>query len=245
MRLSRIYVAQPLTPGNSVELDSAANHYVQQVLRLKAGAEIVLFNADDCYDYVSLLSFRGKRAIASIKSRALSDTESSLISEIIQGLSRNDHMEWIVQKNTELGVNRIFVFNAEHTQIPLKPAQLEKRLAHWRAVAINACEQCGRHRPPDINFDKNLPEVLNQSIQRETKLLLDFDGVRLNSLLTPVSTSQQVSILVGPEGGLSKVEIQAAKAAGFVSVRLGPRVLRTETAALSALAIVQSLWGDV
>ena len=245
MRLSRIFVAQSLSPGTSVSLDQAASHYLQHVLRLKAGATIVLFNANDNYDYESLLSYQGKEAIASIQSRVLTDTESGLASEIIQGLSRNDHMDWMIQKCTELGVNRISVFNAEHTQIPLKPAQLDKRLAHWRAVAINACEQCGRHTPPDIIFEKNLSDVVSHSFQRDTKILLDLDGVKLNSLFTPENTDKQISIMVGPEGGLSGLEIKTAKQVGFVSVRFGPRVLRTETAAISVLAIVQSLQGDI
>lgn len=245
MRLSRIFVEQPLTPGISVQLEPATSHYLQHVLRLKAGAEIALFNADDTHDYLSILSYQGKQAIASINSRVLKNCESSLVSEIIQALSRNDHMDWIVQKSTELGVSRVSIFNAEHTQIPLKPAKLEKRLAHWHAIAINASEQCGRHRPPDISFVKNLDAVLNQSIQPETKLLLAFDGVKLNSLLTPGFTGKSISMLVGPEGGLSNAEIQAAKAAGFISVSLGPRVLRTETAAVAALSIIQSLWGDI
>lgn len=245
MRLSRIFVAQPLTPGTSIQLEPAISHYVRHVLRLKAGDAITLFNADDNYDYESLLSCQGKQTIASIQTRVLSDCESGLSSEIIQGLGRNDHMDWMVQKSTELGVSRISVFNAKHTQIPLKPAQLEKRLSHWRAVAINACEQCERHYPPEISFDRKLGDVLGHSVQRQSKILLSIDGDNLKSLLTPDSTEKQISMLVGPEGGLSDTEIQTAKQTGFVSIRLGPRVLRTETAAISALAIAQSLWGDI
>lgn len=245
MRLSRIFVAQPLAPGAEIQLEPAISHYVRHVLRLKAGAAITLFNAEDNYDYESLLSYQGKQAIASIRTRVLSNCEPGLSSEIVQGLSRSDHMDWMVQKSTELGVSRISVFNAQHTQIPLKSAQLEKRLSHWRAVAINACEQCGRHRAPDISFDRKLGDILSHSIQRKTKILLDIDGGNLKSLLTPETVEKQISMLVGPEGGLSDTEIQTAKQAGFVSIRLGPRVLRTETAAISALAIIQSLWGDI
>ena len=245
MRLSRIFVAQPLTPGISIQLGSGASHYVQHVLRMKAGATILLFNGDDNCDYESQLSYQGKQVCAEIQTRVLNDCESKLQSEIIQGLSRNDHMDWMIQKSTELGITRISVFNAEHTQIPLKPAQLEKRLAHWRAVAISACEQCGRHRPPDISFDNKLGDVLNQSNQRDTKLLLDFDGDPLNSFLISDSVENKISLLVGPEGGLSEIERQNAKQSGFKSAGIGPRILRTETAAVSALAIIQSLWGDV
>ncbi len=245
MRLSRIFVAQPLTPGTDIQLEPAISHYVRHVLRLKTGHSIALFNGDDNYDYESLLSYQGKHTIATIQTRGANQCESSLSSEIVQGLSRNDHMDWMVQKSTELGVNQISVFNAQHTQIPLKPAQLEKRLAHWRAVAISACEQCGRHCPPEINFDRKIGDVLGHSIQREAKIFLDIDGNKLNSLLTADKFCNRISMLVGPEGGLSDIEIENAKQAGFVSVTLGPRVLRTETAAISALAIIQSSWGDI
>lgn len=242
MRLTRIYVAQPLTPGASIQLEASTSHYVRNVLRLKAGATIALFNADDNHDYESLLSYQAKQAVASVQTRVLNTCESNLSSEIIQGLSRSDRMDWMLQKSTELGVSRISVFNSQHTQIPLKPAQLDKRLAHWRAIAVDACEQCGRHRPPEISFHGTLGDVLLHSIQREAKILLDMDGDKLISLLPPETGCKQISLLVGSEGGLSDTEIEAAKQAGFISIGLGPRVLRTETAAISALAIAQSLW---
>ena len=126
----------------------------------------------------------------------------------MQGLSRSDHMDWMLQKSTELGVSRISVFNAQHTQIPLKPAQLGKRLSHWRAVAIDACEQCGRHRPPEISFDRKLGDILSHSIQRKSKIFLDINGGNLNSLLIHEAVEKQISMLVGPDGGLSESEIQ-------------------------------------
>jgi 16S rRNA (uracil1498-N3)-methyltransferase len=245
MRLSRIFVEQPLAEGAILLLNSDTSHYLRNVLRLKAGTIVVLFNGDDCCDYPSLLSYQGKQAIAAVQRKTPVITESDLSTEIIQGLSRNDHMDWMIQKSTELGVKRISIFNAHHSQIPLKPRQKEKRLGHWQAIAISACEQCGRHRPPLINFYTSLDDLIAEPMIRDISILLNFEGADLQSFTVKRDTSQQISLLLGPEGGLSDVEIKLARASGFDSVRLGPRVLRTETAAITALAIVQSIWGDL
>jgi 16S rRNA (uracil1498-N3)-methyltransferase len=154
-------------------------------------------------------------------------------------------MDWMIQKTTELGVKRISIFNALHSQIPLKPRQTEKRLTHWQAVAIKACEQSGRHRLPQISFYHTLTELLDEPAKRGIGLLLDFEGDSLQDFAVKQNTVQLISLLVGPEGGLAESEIKLARDSGFDSVRLGPRVLRTETAATTALAIVQSMWGDI
>jgi len=245
MRLSRIFVQQPLSEGARLLIDSDTSHYLRNVLRLKPGAVVALFNGDDCCDYPSLLSYQGKQAIALVQSRVSATTESELPTEIVQGLSRSDHMDWMIQKSTELGVKRISIFNARHSQIPLKPKQTDKRLAHWQAVAIKACEQCGRHRLPQISFSRTLVELLDEPVKRDLRFLLDFEGDSLQNLTANWNTAQLVSLLVGPEGGLAESEIKLARSSGFDSIRLGPRVLRTETAAITALAIAQSMWGDI
>ena len=245
MRLSRIFVQQPLNEGARLLIDSDTSHYLRNVLRLKAGAVVALFNGDDYCDYPSLLSYQGKQAIAHVQSQVSATTESELPTEIVQGLSRSDRMDWMIQKTTELGVKRISIFNALHSQIPLKPRQTDKRLTHWQAVAIKACEQSGRHRPPQINFYHGLAELLDEPVNRDVRFLLDFEGEGLQSFSVKRNALQLISLLVGPEGGLAESEIKQARDSGFESVRLGPRVLRTETAAITALAIVQSMWGDL
>ena len=145
----------------------------------------------------------------------------------------------MIQKCTELGVTHISIFNANHTQIPLKPSQREKKLGHWRNIAINACEQCGRQVPPLVMFQQNLVEALAEPVPRDLKILLDIEGDRLRSGFAPENTDDSIAILLGPEGGLSDKEIKSAKNDGFVATRIGPRVLRTETAAATALAILQ------
>ena len=245
MRLSRIFIEQSLAIDVKIQLDKTANHYVRNVLRLKPDTTISLFNGLDRYDYESKLTFEGKKTFASISSRSAGNTESSLDSEIIQGLSRSDHLDWMIQKTTELGVRWISIFNSSHSQIPVKLGQLEKKQAHWRAIAIKACEQSGRVVPPQINFFNHIQSTLDASHQRKNKFLLDFQGPRLGTLLLPEARATQVSIMLGPEGGLSEAEIELATGAGFLPSQLGSRVLRTETAAITALTIAQSSWGDI
>jgi 16S rRNA (uracil1498-N3)-methyltransferase len=245
MRLTRVFVAQPLRNGARILFDQDSSHYLRNVLRLKPGVLVALFNGEDCYDYESLLSYQGRLAIAEIQQRTAGNSESELSTEIVQGLSRSDHIDWMIQKTTELGVNRISVFNAEHSQIPLKPKHKDKKLTHWHAVAIKACEQSGRHLPPQIAFHQNLADLLKQPVNRDVRILLDFEGRRLQDNPFNADKAEHVSILLGPEGGLSKTEIKLAQALGYIRTRLGSRVLRTETAATTALAIAQSIWGDI
>jgi 16S rRNA (uracil1498-N3)-methyltransferase len=242
MRISRVYTGAELVVGEEISLDRPQGHYLKHVLRLKSGAALLLFNGREAVDYQARLIFDGKNVSARIDAATPLHNESRLDSEIIQGLGRADHMDWMIQKTTELGVNKISLFNAERTQSPLKPAQLEKKLAHWRSVAISACEQSGRALLPEVNFHASLDQATTASII-ETRLLLDFDGIALASLLHPPCSA--VSILIGPEGGLSPAEIRIARTTGFAAARLGPRVLRTETAATAALAIAQSAVGDL
>jgi 16S rRNA (uracil1498-N3)-methyltransferase len=242
VRISRVHVDARLVVGEEISLDKPRGHYLKHVLRLKSGAALLLFNGREAIDYHATLDFDDKKVSARINQAIPLHTESSLSSEIVQGLGRADHVDWMIQKTTELGVSKISLFNAERTQSPLKPTQLEKKFAHWRGVAINACEQSGRALVPAISFHNQLQQAL-AALTTEFKLLLDFDGEALASDLHPHCTT--VSILLGPEGGLSQAEIQLAKTTGFMPVKLGPRVLRTETAATAALAIVQATIGDL
>ena len=237
MRISRVYVEQELVVGDSIAFDQDRNHYLKHVLRLKPGAVVDLFNGSDGNDYRATLTLDGKQLGADIESATPKPTESSVDSTVIQALGRADHMDWMIQKATELGVNRIAVFNAEHTQHPLKAKQLDKKLQHWRGVTISACEQCGRARIPTVEFNPDFAQTL-QDNSADLKLLLHFEGESIASLLR--ATSGSVAILVGPEGGLSENEIDTAASQGYRKTTLGPRVLRFETAAITALAVHQT-----
>ena len=242
MRISRVHIDAELVVGEEISLDKFQSHYIKHVLRLKSGAALFLFNGKEAVDYHASFRLDGKKVSAKIDAATALNNESRLDSEILQGLGRADHMDWMIQKTTELGANKISLFNAERTQSPLKPAQLEKKLAHWRGVAISACEQSGRALLPQLGFHASFDKAIAAS-SIETRLLLAFDGAALTSVLQPPCTA--ASILIGPEGGLSPAEIHHAKTSGFAPVKLGPRVLRTETAATAALAIVQATFGDL
>ena len=242
MRISRVYIGVPLVVGDEIAIDKARSHYLNHVLRLASGANVVFFNGIEAIDYHATLQSQGKKLGAKIISSSPVATESHLTTEIIQGLGRGDHMDWMIQKTTELGVNRVVLFNAERTQSPLKESMLSKKLEHWQSVAISACEQCGRALLPKIEFQQSLNSAIDSSTA-SIKLLLDFEGPPMTSCLTP--GLENIGILLGPEGGLNPLEIETAGSQGFQAVSLGSRVLRTETAATAALAIAQAALGDL
>ena len=242
MRKTRVHVNTELSVGTEIVLPEAQAHYLKNVLRLKPGAALLLFNGKQPSDFHATLIANGKKLSASIESATAVATESKLQIELIQGLGRADHMDWMIQKTTELGVDRIALFNAERTQSPLKSVKLEKKMQHWRSVAISACEQSGRALIPELLFHPDMEQAIAAS-NSECRLLLDFEGIPLQAALK--STPGSIGIILGPEGGLNSSEIHQAQQAGFTNVCLGPRVLRTETAAISAVAIAQALVGDL
>lgn len=206
---------------------------------------VTLFNGADHVDYQGKLSFEGKKAVVEIASSRQEKTDSGLHTAIIQGLSRGDRIDFSIQKCTELGISRIGIFNARHTQNPLRKAQQEKRLSHWLGIAIKACEQCGRHRIPDIRFYSDLGSAIEHIDENGKKIMLDFDGPPLAGIICNHEAENPVSLLTGPEGGLSPEEKTLAKRQGFIPAKLGPRVLRTETAAMAGLTLIQSIHGDM
>lgn len=169
------------------------------------------------------------------------DVESPLHVTLAQGISKGDRMDFTIQKAVELGINRIVPLNTERSVVNLKGERQEKKMAHWRGVIVSACEQCGRNTLPELLPMQDLSDWLANSSQG-TKLLLDH---RSEASLTSLAVSTDVTLLIGPEGGLSEQERQSAYRVGYQGLRLGPRVLRTETAALTALAALQSHWGDL
>jgi len=242
MRIPRIHIDQGLAEGETIALGDAQSHYLRHVLRLKPGAAVRLFDGHAAIDHAAHLEFDGKITLAVVGGAVPAAAESPLSSQVMQALAKPDHVDWMLQKATELGVHRLLLFNAARTQTPLRGARLERKLRHWRGIAISACEQCGRARLPLIEFQPDLRTALAATIPGH-RILLDAGGAPLPSLLpSPVSG---IAILLGPEGGLDAAEIQAAREAGFASASLGPRVLRTETAAVAALAIAQATIGDM
>ena len=238
MRLSRFFIDAPLSLGRH-ELPEAQAHYIGRVLRLAPGAAVQLFDGSG-REYLGELAEVGKKSV-SVELREVFDglAESPLRIHLGQGLSRGERMDWAIQKATELGVAEITPLVSERCEVRLKDERADKRLAHWRQIAISACEQCGRSVLPVIHAPLGLDDWQRQ-VQAELKLVLHPVAEPLASHARPSS----LAFLIGPEGGLSEAEVEQAKSHGFHAARLGPRVLRTETAPVVALSVAQQLWGD-
>ena len=242
MRIPRIYTPQSLESDSSILLEPEPSHHVVRVLRLGVGDSVALFDGSGG-EYPAIITSIGKKRVE-VKTgshRAL-DCESPLRIHLGIAISRGERMDWIVQKSTELGVSAITPLFTEHTGVKLPGERAEKKIQHWRQVAISACEQCGRNRLPAIHSPQSLDDWV-AATDAEGKLVLHHRAG--NSLVRAGQAPSTVALLVGPEGGLSEEEVAAAERAGFVSVRLGPRVLRTETAPLAAITLLQGRWGDM
>lgn len=238
MRLSRFHVDLPLSLGEHL-LPEAQAHYIGRVLRLAEGDRVQLFDGLG-QEYLATLLHVGKKALSVRVDEVLPGLpESSLTIHLGQGLSRGERMDWAIQKATELGVAELTPILTQRCEVRLKDERADKRLAHWRQVAISACEQSGRSRVPLIHPPLPLTDWLDQC-EAELKLVLHPVAEPLTRHPAPGS----LAFLIGPEGGLSEEEVQQARQAGFQPARLGPRVLRTETAPVVALAVAQQLWGD-
>jgi len=244
MRLTRVYVAAPLAPGARLELRGAAHQHLRLVLRLEAGAEIRLFNGDGL-DYPSLIK-ELRRGVALVEVRATlpARAESPLALALVQGIARGERMDLVVQKACELGVAAIQPVTTARSVVRLDAGARAAKLAHWRGIAIAACEQCGRARLPAIGEPLPLADWLARPAPPDTRRL-QLDPQAEHSLATAASGAAAAELLVGPEGGLDDAEQDAARQTGYRSCRLGPRVLRSETAAIAALAVLQAAAGDL
>jgi 16S rRNA (uracil1498-N3)-methyltransferase len=244
MRIPRIYVPQALRPGHEVELPIQAGEHLARVLRLDRGHPLRLFDGSGS-EYAGEIASVGKRAVtAHVLARAESaDRESPLRITLGQGIARGEKMDWILQKATELGVTRIVPLVTERTEVKLDAERAARRRAHWEAVLASACEQCGRNRLPRIDEPVRLVQWV-AALDDDAGLRLALDP-RGDANARELDPGAQVTLAVGPEGGLSDHDLAALAQAGFRGLRLGPRILRTETAGLAALAALQALHGDL
>jgi 16S rRNA (uracil1498-N3)-methyltransferase len=249
MSTRRLCVDHVLTTGHSLRIDGDRAHYIGRVLRCRPGDEITLFNGDGC-EYPSRIERMDKHAVVlTIGTAAEPRVESPLGLRLIQGIARGERMDTIVQKATELGVQRLSPVRSEFSVVRLDGERAVNRLRHWQRIGQSACEQCGRTVPPQLDAPRALPEALAEAAGRKSTRLMLHPGSPLSiATMLPIAAIPEgdgLEFLIGPEGGLSSAERQQAAAAGFVAVSLGPRTLRTETAALAALTLAQALWGDL
>ncbi|MEO8741896.1 MAG: 16S rRNA (uracil(1498)-N(3))-methyltransferase [Lysobacteraceae bacterium] len=247
MRIPRVYLAQALRAGATVALPSAACEHLLRVLRMAEGAALLLCNGDGM-DYRATLVDIGKRdAHARIEDAMPNHAESPLQVTLAQALARGEKMDWVIQKATELGVVAIQPIVTERTEVRLDAERGAKRLAHWQAVATAASEQCGRACIPAIAEPLPLAVYAAGFAANTIRIALDPDGERLSRLFNlndALISEKPIHLVVGPEGGLSERDLAQLRATGFSGMRLGPRILRTETAGLAALAALQTLAGD-
>ena len=244
MRLTRVFVDLPLAHGARVVLPESAGAHLVRVLRLHDGDACVMFNGDG-HDYDARLLSAGKRGVeAEVHAIRVVDNESPLRLVLLQGIARGEKMDLILQKATELGVAAIVPVFADRTEVRLDGERLEKRTAHWRSVVASACEQSGRARIPELATPRGLAEAAVALDTEALKLTLDPLGEHRFDTLLPVGVAGIV-IGIGPEGGWSEKDRLILRNAGFSGLRLGPRVLRTETAGLAAIAALQAKFGDL
>ncbi len=240
MKHIRVYQSDTFEIGHCIQLDKASSNHLIKVLRLKNDFTFTLFNGNGL-EYIARLDINGKKISAHIESSSKPDNESKLKIHLIQGISKGDRMDFTIQKAVELGVTSITPVITERTVVNLKNDRQQKKMVHWQAIIISACEQSGRNIIPTLNQICYLPELIESPLNN-LQLLLDPLSDRS---LQSVKPEQNIHLLIGPEGGLTKAEIDKAKTEHFTGVKLGPRILRTETAALAAITSVQLLWGDL
>ncbi len=240
--LPRFFVPDGLAPGATVDLPAEASHHAMRVLRLDEGDAVALFD-DRGGEWRARLLRAGPALRAALETFDAVDRVPPLTVNLVQGVPAADKMDWIVQKTTELGVATIRPVAAKRSVVKLSGERLERRGRHWQQVAVAACEQCGRNRVPVVAPLLDLPQYLGLAPQEnEVRLLLAPGAERpLREMVRPAGP---VTLLVGPEGGFDEGEMRAAMTAGFSPLSLGPRVLRTETAGVAALAAIMALWGD-
>jgi 16S rRNA (uracil1498-N3)-methyltransferase len=243
MRLNRIYTPGPLIADSEVALPPSGAYHVARVLRMRAGAPLAVFDGKGNEYHAEIVRADGNQASVRIGAQIVPTAESPLTITLIQGISRSERMDWALQKATELGVNVIAPVITARSVVRLDDKQSAKKQEHWQNIVIGACEQCGRSHVPDVRAPISLRQYLQDHPKDGMRLVLSPTGP--SALAGLSSMSKRVELLIGPEGGLDDEEIDRAQSAGFVPVRLGPRVLRTETAAVTALSVLQAMWGDL
>jgi 16S rRNA (uracil1498-N3)-methyltransferase len=255
VRLTRVFIQGELQSGSVVELPRETAAHLAKVLRARSGDEIVLFNGDGREFTGAIEKVQGLRVSASIGAARSIDRESPFRLTLVQSVPRGDRMDFIVQKATELGVVRIVPVLSQRSVVRLDENQSASKQAHWRAVAVSACEQCGRNRLPAVDAPQPLLNYLGSLTQatagEDLRLVLEPERTRqtqgpghsIDS--ASIASAARAEIAIGPEGGFAPEELEAFNLSVFSRVTLGPRVLRTETAAIAAIAVLQARFGDM
>ncbi len=243
MRINRLFVSQALSENQQVILNTASSHYLVNVLRLEKDSQLIVFDGSGRDYLAKITTANKKRTVLTLVRPQQTIAESPLHIHLGIGISKGDRLDWVLQKSTELGVNEITPLLSKRTAFKLKGDRLEKKRQHWQQITISACEQSGRSQLPQLNTPRQLEDWISQS-HADIKLVLNPTQY-LDNQLPDKPAPQNALLLIGPEGGLSNQEVNLAMQHGFQALTLGPRILRTETAPLAAISIIQYQWGDM
>lgn len=239
---SRVYLDQPLSTGATITLSEDAARHLVQVLRMRVGDNFIAFNGQGGEYSASISAVAKRDAQAIIGEFNPVDRESPLHITLAQCVSKGDRMDYTLQKAVELGASAIVPLVSSRTVVKLDAERWAKKIEHWQGVIISACEQSGRTRLPRLEVQQDLDDWIRDSSNDSLKLALAPGAAKQLRQLDPASRA--ITLLIGPEGGLSQTECTLAAKHGFIPLALGPRVLRTETAGVAALAAIQAQWGD-
>lgn len=241
MNMPRFYCCEALSPGALIDLPEPVARHAVRVLRLPPGAAMILFDGRGGEYEARIELIEKNRVLVQLGVWRDVERESRLSVSLVQAVQAGEKMDFTIQKAVELGIAHIIPVDSRRSVTRLSGERAAKRVAHWQGVAVSACEQCGRNRVPVVEPLEKLEHWLARPAQPVLRLMLAPDA---ECSLVDLPPARDVQLLIGAEGGLDPQEMIAAKQAGFQAVRLGPRVLRTETAGLAALAALQALWGD-
>ncbi len=242
MSIPRVYFPFPLQSGNLISLDEATSRHLLTVLRLRTGESLQIFNGEGGYYSAKLDSLQKKQALVLVEDFHASQRESPIEIHLGQAISRGERMDLVMQKSVELGVAKITPLMTERCGAPMKGERSDNRIQRWQKIVISAVEQCGRCQVPPVYPAETLTQFLAKA--EGLKLICSFTASQIELAKTTLSDGK-VTLLIGPEGGFSPSEIQQAQQAGFHPLSLGPRILRTETAAIVALSVIQHHLGDL
>lgn len=245
MPIPRIYSETKLSPNSAIELSESSRRHVVQVLRLKRGDPIILFDGNGG-EFPATIDLVEKRSVtALVTERDDPQRESPIAIHLFQGISKGERMDYAIQKAVESGVTEITPVFCERSVVKLDQKRLNKKTEHWRKVVISACEQSGRNIIPPVHTPVTLQKMLSDHSSKYGFILDPESGQKLSEATPPQLPTESIGIIVGPEGGLTDQEIISSQERGFHGVTMGPRILRTETASVVAITIIQTLWGDL
>ncbi|HIF17784.1 MAG: 16S rRNA (uracil(1498)-N(3))-methyltransferase [Cycloclasticus sp.] len=242
MRISRLFVDQQLAEGKPITLEPDAAHYLRNVLRLKKGFQLTVFNGQGGEYSATASEIHRKAVVLDINTWRDINLESPLAIELGLSVSRGERMDVAIQKATELGVATITPVITQHCVVKLTDERRLQRHQHWQNIVYRACEQCGRNAPPLLNVTQDFSDWLGSDLSSNRII---FEPGKTETLKSYQQPETAVTVFIGPEGGFSEEEVVVAEKAGFTALGFGPRVVRNETAAIASIAAMQVLWGDM